>query len=120
MHEYQTKGGRKSEIASRYVYEHIKGIDPGNKCVCHTCDNPKCVNPNHLFLGTYLDNFEDMKNKKRSACGIKNFKAKLTEKEVLQIRRLHRKLNIKELIDIYEVDESTIRRVIKRETWKHI
>ncbi len=112
--------GRKSVIASRYVYEHIKGEDPGSLQVCHTCDNPKCVNPDHLFLGTQIENFQDMKNKKRSACGVKNFKSKLTEKEVLQIRKIQNKLNPKEIAEIYGVAISTIRRILNRKTWTHI
>jgi len=112
--------GKKSPLVSRYVYEYIKGINPKNKLVCHTCDNPKCVNPDHLFLGTHKDNFKDMREKNRSACGIKNVKAKLTEKEVLQIRKLQNKITIKEMTKIYNVTKTTISRILRRKTWKHI
>jgi len=57
--------------------------------VCHSCDNPGCVNPNHLFLGTNKDNMKDMINKNRliNSPGIKNGNHKLTEQQVLEIRQ---------------------------------
>jgi hypothetical protein len=51
--------------AYRFSFYIYKGIDPGEKCVCHTCDNQKCVNPDHLWLGTVSENFIDMHKKKR-------------------------------------------------------
>ena len=72
--------------AHRYAYEHYKNNEhpvPSNLCVCHHCDNPSCVNPNHLFLGTRIDNAQDCLNKGR------NFKPKPkkhTDEEVVKIR----------------------------------
>ena len=57
------KKGEDSPLASRYVCKYLKGIDPKGNIVCHTCDNPKCVNPDHLFIGTTLDNFKQMQIK---------------------------------------------------------
>lgn len=112
--------GKESPIASRYVYKYIKGVDPEDKQVCHTCDNPKCVNPDHLFLGTIIDNFQDMKNKGRSARGERNNKAKLTEHEVKKIKKLKGKLKRKEIADLFDVSTSTINRVLRGDSWKHI
>lgn len=111
---------KESPLTSRYVFKYLKGIDPKNKQVCHTCDNPKCVNPDHLFLGTLIDNFKDMKNKGRSARGIKNTKAKLTEYEVKKILSLKGKLNQHEVGRLFNVCGSTISNIWNKRTWKHI
>lgn len=111
---------KESALVSRYVYKCIKGKDPSGMLVCHTCDNPKCVNPDHLFLGTHIDNFRDMRNKGRSAKGIKNNKAKLTNKDVLEIRKLIPKLKMVELARIYGVTRTTIGDIKYRRSWKHI
>lgn len=58
----------KNRRAHRVSYEHFNG-DLGDKLVCHKCDNPKCVNPSHLFLGTQKDNLEDASRKGRTYRG---------------------------------------------------
>jgi hypothetical protein len=98
--------------------------------VCHKCDNPSCVNPSHLFLGDIHSNGADMSAKGRAAkCGPTNptrgelhHKSKLTEKDVLEIRRLSKtgQFAQRQLAKQFDVTRSTIFKILKRDYWKHI
>lgn len=104
---------------------HNGCIPKGNHhgtCVCHTCDNRNCVNPDHLFLGTQQENLTDMCVKGRQALGCDNGQSKLTEKSVLKIRELYAtgKHSQKNIAVEYGVDPSLISYIVRRKNWKHI
>jgi len=112
--------------AHRVAYYLCYGEDPGELCVCHLCDNPVCCNPSHLWLGTPADNIRDMREKGRSRGkdekGEKNPLAKLTDKKVKEIRKLHTTGNYTQtqLAKKYGVSIVAIHYVVKRKTWTHI
>lgn len=89
------------------------------ECVCHKCDNRKCVRPDHLFLGTYTDNINDMWKKNRGAKGESNGQSKLTEKEVKKVRKLYKKgIYIQSLLgDMFGISRREIGRIINRQRW---
>lgn len=88
---YGTLGGRSERYAHRLAYAAFHG-KPGDKVVCHRCDNPLCCNPEHLFLGTQRDNLLDALSKGRmkapvALSGEAHPNAKLTEAQVAEIKR---------------------------------
>ena len=109
---------RKLKYASRVAYELYKGPIPEGYYVCHKCDNPSCVNPDHLFAGMQNDNLQDMVKKGRSNYGEKHPHVKLTEKDVLNIRKDIR--TQERIAKDYNVSRSTIEDIKAKRTWKHI
>jgi hypothetical protein len=95
--------------AHRWSYLRWNGHIPEGMFVCHKCDNPLCVNPEHLFLGTHEENMKDASRKGRLN------QRKLTERQVFNIRMSN--LSNQQLARKYGVWDSTIRRIRKYETW---
>ena len=65
---FRINGKERKVAAHRLSYALTHNLDPGHLMVCHACDNPSCINPNHLFLGTAKDNYWDSKSKGRASC----------------------------------------------------
>ena len=109
--------------AHRASYEiHNSSID-NTLCVLHKCDNPTCVNPDHLFLGTKQDNNLDKLSKGRAAGpkGTNNKSAKLTEADILVIRAMiDNKISDVAIAKQFNVYSTTIRMIRLRKTWNHI
>lgn len=83
----EARQSRRSAWAHRVSWELANGPIPGGLFVCHQCDNPSCVRPDHLFLGTNDDNMQDAKRKGRNAKGERHGMAKLSDEDVREIRR---------------------------------
>ncbi len=115
--------GHKRGIAHRYSYALSHGPIPSGMCVCHRCDNPSCVNPAHLFLGTRQDNNADMRAKGRqnAARGSDHFFAKLDEAIVPQIvARKKAGETYKAIAEGLGVDPSQVSRAARGLAWKHV
>lgn len=117
------------QYAHRYAYENARGTKiPDGFYVCHTCDNPSCVNPEHLFLGTCADNVHDMIEKSRHSHGLQHGKSvsrgrgsKLTDADILEIRkRRERGGTLRELSQEFGIDGSTVAKIAKRKRWKQL
>jgi len=107
--------------AHRLFYRAFIGDIPYGMMVCHTCDNPTCVNPAHLFLVTAKDNAEDSVEKRRQYMGDKHHLAKLTAVQAREIRELRGNGSTYEsLAKRFGVTKSCIYSVCKGKTWKYI
>lgn len=111
--------------AHRLSYEVFIGNIPDNLCVLHKCDNRKCVNPEHLWLGTKKDNTQDMINKNRKVIvplqGESNGMSKLTKENVKSIRQTYSNIiNCTQLSKVYGVSISAIDRIVRNKTWRNI
>ena len=112
---------RKMYLHHRLVYSQHNNIDLDDikgLVVMHLCDNPSCINIDHLRLGTHQDNMNDRNNKSRQAFGVDVGLSKLTEADVLAIRASS--LMQKDLAEDYGVHRSTIYHIKRGLTWKHL
>lgn len=106
--------------AHRLAWKLAHG-DPGGSLVLHKCDVRSCVNTEHLFLGSHAANGADMVAKGRSAKGSGHSQARLSESQVLEIRRLRASgARQKALATAFDCDPSTVSNIVTRKTWTHI
>lgn len=121
----------KTFTAHRIAWLIANGPIPSDICICHRCDNPACVNPSHLFLGTQTDNLHDMIAKRRHGShlhperrprGEAHKRAKLTDSEVIGIRDCYKAGGISQskIAAQYGVTRSAISLITRRKKWTHI
>ena len=107
----------------RAVYERLHGEIPKGLVILHKCDNPACINPDHLALGTQGDNIKDMFDKGRNKCnvGSEHGMAKLTEKDIPVIRqRLNNNETCVAIAKDYGVSDNMIRHIKMGRSWRHV
>lgn len=116
--------GRKFNRAHRLAYEIIKGIKiPDHLYGCHKCDNRKCVNPDHIFIGTHLENQIDCNQKGRHVKGETCGSSKLNSAEAARIKELY-----SEGKSAYEIHKmlsgiigyNAVLRICQNKTWRHV
>ena len=114
--------GGKCRWAHRVSYVLAFGAIPKGLCVCHRCDNPVCVNPNHLFLATNEGNAIDMAQKLRSTWGQKNRHAKITVEDAAKIRYTYKnnRQAVRALADEIGVSYGHALAIGRGTFWKHI
>lgn len=111
--------------ATRVVYELTYGPIPNGLIVCHTCDNPACCNPTHLWIGTNADNSDDKVSKGREGHpdnrGEHNPRASLSNNDVIAIREANRNgENLASIAARYNLQKPAIWKIVHRLTWNHI
>lgn len=109
----------KNQRAHRISYEAHKGPIPKGNVVRHTCDNPACINPDHLILGTQKDNVADREARgRRVVNGERIGTSKLSAKDVLEIRSSEESLEV--LANRYGIDRSNVWAIRTGKSWRHL
>lgn len=118
----EVRNPRRAILAHRFSWELHNGPIPDNLQVCHNCpggDNRSCVNPNHLFLGTQIENTCDAKLKDRFPKGEHNLNSKLTNEQVLEIKRLYlAERSPLGLARKFKMSRSAIQSIVYEKNWK--
>jgi hypothetical protein len=119
----RTDGSRRVEKAHRVAWTLVFGPIPEAMCICHHCDNPSCVRPSHLFLGTHRDNILDMHSKGRHEGGAhrgqKHHNVKLTLADVQELRRRYASGGVSQarLGKEFGICQAHVGRIVRGERW---
>jgi hypothetical protein len=129
--------GKRQVTAHRWIFQHLHGALPVDVHVCHRCDNPRCVRPDHLFAGSSFDNMSDCSKKGRNgmqrhpdkssiksigrAVGSSVSSAKLIETDVVRIKKL-RALGVstRDVADVYGMSIRAVNKITQGKSWKHV
>lgn len=111
-------------LAHRWEWTRAHGPIPSGMCVLHKCDNPPCINLEHLFLGTQVDNIMDCKAKGRNKTsrnvGVKQWKAKIDEATAREIKSLKGAAPLRVLGERFGMSKQAIWDIQNGRNWKHI
>lgn len=123
-------GKWKTLVAHRLAYEASKGRALGRLQACHSCDNPICCNPRHIFGGTAKMNVKDaiakgrfLNGSQRFGQGSRHLGSRLNEQQVVEIRRQAKEIGVPSSIHVarkFGVSATTINRIVNRQAWKHV
>lgn len=103
--------------AHRYIWSQNHGELKTGEVVCHRCDNPSCVNPDHLFVGTHQDNHADRNGKGRTAAGERHGRSKLSADDVAAIRV--NRPGYREALAKYGIGKTHYHRILRGEAWRN-
>lgn len=129
-----TSGKPQQVPAYRFAYENFFGPIPISMMICHRCDNPRCVNPAHLFLGTCADNMADAVSKGRMSCGARHrgfqpkgsnvYCAVLSEDKVIEARRRYKPRHpidgVSAMAREFGVSHAAMGYAIRGKNWKSV
>jgi len=114
-------GGRIEQSAHRLAWIMWRGTIPQGLWVLHCCDNRRCVNPSHLYVGTRKDNVQDAVVRMRFQHGQDRFNARFCEDDVLEIRmRQARGQSICSIANQFQVSKNAVYKIVRHRTWRHL
>lgn len=118
----KAKHGGKLWRLNRLIFTFVNGKIPEGKVIGHSCNNKGCINPSHLYLTTAAENSTQAKVDGLYKTGIESGRAKLSEEEVKELRRLYYEESVSQgkLAYKYKLSQSTVSAIVRNETYKHI